>query len=171
MAPKEKLDAGVSAGRAGVRSLKDELLKLDERLRELVDAFEEEPSAIDSGVLGNNSCSGEVETAIMGVYRLVKGRVFSEESPLRVDDEVWEAFKEQQDEFMEFYRCASRAVEIHKEILQYYGLVKDVARLRPRHGDLKRIRRDKCAYMTERDECIAAVSNFFDKFSAMLTAL
>jgi hypothetical protein len=171
MAPKEKIDAGVSAGREGVRNLKDELFKLDKRLRELVDAFEEEPDAIDGGVLGNDGCSGEVETAIMGVYRIVKGRVFSEESPLQADNELWEAFREQQDEFMEFYRFALRAVEIHKEILQYYGLVKDVARLRPRHGDLERIRQDKCAYVTERDECITAVSNFCGKFSAMLTAL
>ena len=171
MAPKERLGDGVTAGRAGARTLRDELFKLDERLRALVDAYEEKPRTIDSGVLGGTSRGGGVEAAITEVYRVMKRRVFTEESPLRADHDLWEAFKQQQDEFTEFYRYALTAVETHKEVLEHYSLVRDEARRRPRHGDLERLRRDKHAYVAERDECITAVGNFCGKFSAMLTAL
>ena len=171
MASAGGLGGGVTDGQGDVHNVKDELLRLDERLKALVDTYEEKPSAIDRGVLNTINCAVDVEAAIAEAYRTMKSRVFTEESPLRADNDLWEAFREQQDEFIEFYKSALNAVENHKELLLHYSLVKEKARKRPRHGDLERIRQDNHVYVEERDECITAVSNFYGKFSAMLTDL
>ena len=90
---------------------------------------------------------------------------------MRQDGELWEAFREQQNEFLGFYRSALAAIEIYQEVLQAYTLIKDNSKLRPGYGDLESIRQDKRAHVMERADCIEAVSNFHGKFSAMLSIL
>lgn len=162
---------GVMADHVDADDVKIELLELGEQLKALVDTYEEKPGVIDMDVLNTTSRAVDVEATITKVYRVMKSRVFTDKSPLRVDTDLWQAFREQQDEFLEFYKYALNAVEVHRELLRYYRLVKDEARLRPQHGDLEGIRQDNRAYTAERDECITAVSNFSGKFSAMLIAL
>lgn len=162
---------GVVAGQADADNVKTELLGLGEQLKARIDIYEERPSVIDSDILGTTDGAADVEAMITKIYRTMKRQVFADESPLRVDTDFWEAFREQQDEFMEFYRSALNAVEVHKEVLQYYQLVKSEARQRLRHGDLEGIRQDNYAYVAGRDECIAAVGHFSGKFSAMLIVL
>jgi len=171
MASAGGLGDGPTPGQGNAHSVRDELLRLDKRLKALVDTFEEKPNAIDSGVLNITNRAVDIEAAITEVYRTMKSRVFAEESPLRADNDLWNAFSEQRDEFILFYKSALNAVETHREVLQYYFRVKDEAGLRPRPGELEAIRQDQHAYLGQRDECIAAVSNFWRKFSAMLTDL
>jgi hypothetical protein len=90
---------------------------------------------------------------------------------MQQDGELWEAFREQQNEFLGFYRSALAAIEIYQEVLQAYTLIKDNSKLRPEYGDLESIRQDKRAHVMERAYCIEAVSNFHGKFSAMLSIL
>jgi len=162
---------GVMADYTDADNVKIALLELGEQLKALVDTYEEKPGVIDMHVLNTTSQAVDVEAMIIKVYRVMKRRVFTDESPLQVDTDLWQAFREQQDEFLEFYKFALNAVEVYKEVLRYYTLVKDGARLYPQHGDLEGIRQDNRAYMAERDDCITAVSNFSGKFSAMLIAL
>jgi hypothetical protein len=162
---------GVMAGHADADNVKIELLGLGEQLKALVDTYVEKPGVIDVDVLNTTSQAVDIEAMITKVYRVMKSGVFTEESPLRQDADLWQAFREQQDEFLQFYKHALNAVEVHKEVLRYYRLVKDEARLRLRQGDLEGMRQDNRAYLAERDECITAVSNFSGKFSAMLIAL
>ena len=162
----------VAAGQADARhKLNDELLQISERLSVMVDAYEEKPSTIDIDILNATDCTVDIEAAITKVYRVMKTRVYAEDSPLRADEDVWEAFKEQQDEFIVFYKSALKALDIYKEVLQAYSLVQGKARRRPRHGHLERIRQDKHAHVAERAGCIEAVNDFHSKFSAMLTVL
>jgi hypothetical protein len=171
MTPTGEIDGGATSGRADAHNVKEELLRLDEWLKALVDTFEERPSAIDGGVLRSTTRTVDVEAAITEVYRTLKSGVFTAESPLRGDNDLWEAFREQREEFIEFYKRALNAVETHKEVLLYFTLVKDEARSRSRHGDLGAMLQDKQAYLEERDACITAFSNFYGKFSAMLADL
>ena len=99
-------------------SVKDELLRLDERLKLLMSQFEETPSAIDNGLLTPSRSAPGIETVITQVYRTMNDRVYSEQSPVRVDDDLWEAFHQQRDEFIGFYKSALNAVEMHKEVLR-----------------------------------------------------
>jgi hypothetical protein len=163
--------SGVITDQADAHDVKDELFKLERWLKALVDTYEERPSAIDRAVSDAAGHAIDVRAAITAAFRTMKNQVFTEESPLRTDNDLWEAFKEQQDEFTAFYRSALNAVETHKELLQHYDVVKEEARLHPQHGDLERMRQDRRAYVEERDECITAVNYFFGKFSAMLTDL
>ena len=162
---------GVAVDRTSAHEVKGELFRLERRLRTLVNAYEERPSAIDAALAGAAGRALDAEAAIAAAFTAMKSLVFSEASPLRSDTDLWDAFREQQDEFTAFYRCALNAVEVHKELLQHYLLLRDEAKMRPQHGDLERIRQDKRAFVEERDECIAAISYFCGKFSAMLTDL
>jgi hypothetical protein len=172
MASLRRPAGGDMAGLTDADSVKIGLLGLGQRLKALADRYEERPGAIDTGFLKPAGRAMDVEATITEVYRVMKSRVFTDESPLRgADFDLWEAFREQQDEFLEFYKHALNAVEVHRETLRYYRLVTDEAWLRPRHGDLEGVWQDNRAYMAERDECIAAISNFSGKFSAMLIAL
>lgn len=162
----------VAADQADARhKLSDELLQISEPLRVLVDAYEEKPSTIDIDILNATDCSPDAEGTITKVYRAMKTRVYHEDSPLRVEGDVWESFKEQEEEFISFYKSALKALDIYKEILQAYSLVRNKARRQPRHGRLERIRQDEHAHVAERARCIDAVSDFHNKFSAMLTIL
>jgi hypothetical protein len=162
----------VAAGQADARrKLSEELLQISEWLSIVVDAYEEKPSTIDIDILNTTDCAVDIKGAITKVYRVMKTRVYTVDSPLRADEDVWEAFKEQQDEFIGFYKSALKALDIYKDVLQAYSLVRGKARRRPRHGHLERIRQDKHAHVAERAGCIEAVSDFYSKFSAMLTVL
>lgn len=165
------LDDGTASGRVDVSSVADELLGLDERLRGLIFLFDEAPSAIDNELLNAGRLAVGVEAVLTQVYRAMKDKVFSEKSPVRVDADLWEALREQRDEFVGFYRSALNAVELHKELHQHFTLVKNQTQSRLQHGDLSAVRQDKQAYLEERDECITAISNFYGKFSAMLAEL
>ena len=137
----------------------------------MVEVYREKPSTLDSSVLDATYGDADVEATITEAYRVMKTRVYTKNSPLRADNDVWEAFNEQKDEFIGFYRSALRALETYKEVLAAYSLLKCESQLRPQHGGLERIRQDKHAQVEERDWCIEAVSDFHGKFSAMLTVL
>lgn len=151
--------------------LNDELRDIDDRLLAMVDAYEEKPSAIDNSVLNAANRDVDIEAAITEAYRIMKDRVYANESLLRGDNDVWEAFKEQQDEFISFYKAALKALETYTEVLKSYRLVQGDATQRPHHGDLELIRQDKHAQVEERNRCIEALTDFQGKFSAMLTIL
>ena len=162
----------VGAGdQRAARELKDELRGIEERLRAMLDVYEENPSAIDSGLLSTTGRAVDVRAAVIDAYRTMKTRVYAEDSPLRADHDVWAAFEEQKDEFIGFYKSALTALEIYREVLQTYSLVNTAAGPRPQRGDLKRIQQDKQVQVAERGGCIDAVGDFHGKFSAMLTIL
>jgi hypothetical protein len=137
----------------------------------MLEVYEENPSAIDSGLLSTVGRAVDVRAAVTDAYRIMKTQVYAEDSPLRADHDVWAAFEEQKDEFIGFYKSALTALEIYREVLQTYSLVNTAAEPRPQRGDLKRIQQDKQVQVAERTRCIEAVGDFHGKFSAMLTIL
>ena len=145
-----------------------DLREIDERLRVLVEACQEMPSAIDNYILDS---AMNFETTIVDAYRIMKASVYAEDSPLRASSDVWEAFIEQKDEFLAFYVSALKALEVYKEVLLAYNRFRGMSKSSPEKGDLERIRQDKRTHVDERQECISAVSDFQGKFSAMLVAL
>lgn len=145
-----------------------ELREIAEQLRVLVDAYQECPGELDRCILDINTYALDVETTIIGIYHIVMNHVYAEDSPLRADNEVWEAFSGQKDEFLGFYKAALNALETYKTVLHAYSLLND-SRSQPRRGDLERIGRDKRALVKERDLCIEALTHFQGKFSGMLT--
>ena len=150
--------------------VREELRKADERLRAIVRTYEEKPSAIDSVILGITERTTSVETVVTGTFRLLQARVYAKDSPMRSDRDVWEAFREQKDEFIGFYKSALTALEAYGEVLQAYCAVKRKS-VPPQPGDLERIRQDKHVHLEERAACIEAISDFQAKFSAMLAVL
>jgi hypothetical protein len=157
--------------RAAPGELKDELRGMEERLRAMLEVYEENPSAIDSGLLSTTGRAVDVRAAVIDAYRIMKTKVYAEDSSLRADHDVWAAFEEQKDEFIGFYKSALIALEIYREVLQTYSLVNTAAEPQPQRGDLKRIQQDKQVQVAERTGCIEAVGDFHGKFSAMLTIL
>lgn len=147
-----------------------ELRKADRRLREMIHRYQESPSTLDGVVLAAGDPDTSVEAAVIRTFRLVLARVYPEDSPLRADQDVWEAFREQRDEFTDFYRSALTALESYREVLEAYRAVKRT-RAPLRRGDLERIQRDKHVHVQERDACLAALREFQGKFSAMLAVL
>jgi hypothetical protein len=162
---------GAGDQRAAPGELKDALRGMEERLRAMLEVYEENPSAIDSGLLSTTGRAVDVRAAVIDAYRVMKAQVYAEDSPLRADHDVWAAFEEQKDEFIGFYKSALIALEIYREVLQTYSLVNTAAEPRPQRGDLKRIQQDKQVQVAERTGCIEAVGDFHGKFSAMLTIL
>jgi hypothetical protein len=162
---------GVRDQQAGLAELKNELRGIEERLRAMLDVYEENPSVIDSGLLSTTDRAVDVRAAVFDVYRTMKTRVYAEDSPLRADHDAWAAFIEQKDEFIGFYKSALTALEIYREVLQTYSLVNMAAEPRPLRGDLKQIQQDKQVQVAERTGCIESVGDFHGKFSAMLTIL
>jgi hypothetical protein len=153
--------------------LKNELCGIEKRLRAMLEECEENPGAIDAGLLTPTATGRvvNVRATVIDAYRTMKTQVYTEDSPLRDDHDVWAAFQEQKDEFVGFYKSALTALEIYREVLLTYSLVNTAAEPRPQRGDLKRIQQDKQVQVAERTECIDAVGDFQAKFSAMLTIL
>ena len=151
------------------RKVREELWEADERLRALVRAFEDKPSTIDAA-MNTADRAVSAEAAVIGTFRLLRTRVYTEDSPLRSDVDIWEAFCAQQEEFARFYRSALTALEAYREVLHAYDTIKRRS-APPQPGDLDRIRRDKHVHIEERDACIQALTYFQAKFSAMLAVL
>jgi hypothetical protein len=151
--------------------LRGELREVDQRLRAMLDVYEEKPSRIDCGILASTNRATDIGAVVYDIYWIMKGRVHAEDSPLRIDGDVWEAFKEQEDEFLGFYKSALKALETYTQVLRAYNLVIGKAKLRPQLGDLERIRQDEHTHVEERDQCIEAISDFHGKFSTMLTIM
>ena len=137
----------------------------------MVDAYQEEPGIIDGDVLNDTEYASDIETIIIKVYRIMKTHVYADDSPLRVDDDLWEASREQKDEFTDFYKSARMALVMYREVLRAYSLLKGEAGPRRQHGDLERIRQDEHAQVAERARCIEAISDFHGKFSATISVL
>lgn len=152
------------------QDVREALRKADERLRAMGRAFEEEPSAIDGAALNYTCRVMSLEEAVTGTFRLLNDRVFAEDSPIRSDGDAWEAFRDQREEFIGFYRSALNAVEAYREVLLAYCAVKRRYRP-PQPGDLQRIRWDKRVQLEERDACLQAFTGFQQKFSAMMVVL
>jgi hypothetical protein len=144
-----------------------ELRKADERLRAMIRRYQESPRILDGVILAADDRDTSVEAAVIRTFRLLQARVYPEDSPLRADHDVWEAFREQRDEFADFYRSALTALESYREVLEAYRAVKRTPAPLQR-GDLERIQRDKHVHVKERDACLAALRDFQGKFSAML---
>jgi hypothetical protein len=153
---------GAAAGQADARrELKGALRELDERLRTMVDMFEEDSSLIDHSL-------DETKSTIINAYQIMKTHVYARDSPLRANTGVWEALKGQEDEFINSYKSASNALQIYKNVLRAY----EVQAHEPlRRGDLERMRQDERALGEEREECIKTVKYFQGWFSAFLTVL
>src|SRR5215813_1298452 len=163
---------GLAVSKAGAcRKLNDDLREIDERLQAMIDTYHEKPSLIDGDVLNATDHVSDIEVTITEVYRIMKTRVYAENSPLRVDDDLWEASREQKDEFISFYKSALMALETYREVLRAYNFMKDEAGLKPERGDLERIRQDEHTQVNERAECIGAITDFQGKFSATITVL
>src|SRR5215813_5769535 len=158
MAPTGDLGTGIALDQANARQLHVDLREVDERLRAMVEAYLENPSAIDSCFLNGTNRAVDVKATITEAYRIMKTRVYAEDSLLRADNDVWEAFEEQKEEFVGFYRSALKALEIYREVLQAYNLVQREAVREPQRGEIERLRQDKRAHVEERDACIDAVS-------------
>lgn len=172
MVPAPDPDVAAVADQAAVRQqLWHDFCELEERLLAMVDVYEESPSSIDNSVLDGTDPAVDVTATIAEVYRAMKTKVYGKDSPLRADNVVWQAFEDQKEEFIGFYRAALKAVEVYREVLATYNQLRSDAGPRPERGDLERIRMDKHAHVDEREACIEAVSNFQGKFSAMLTIL
>src|SRR5690349_20816729 len=120
MASEPDLSSGATEDRAAVRrELIDELRELDERLRTMVDEYEAKPSAFDISLKATGTAV-DIETAITEVYRIMKTRVYAEDSPLRVESDIWEPFDDQKDEFFDSYKSAVMALETYKEVFETY---------------------------------------------------
>jgi hypothetical protein len=156
-----------SAGADPGDQVRAELREADERLSAMIYRCQERPSALDDVVLAIDDTDKSVEAAVVGTFRLLQACVYPVDSPLRADRDVWQAFREQREEFADFYRSALTALESYREVLEAYRTVKRTpAPLR--RGDLERIQRDKHVHVRERDACLAALRDFQGKFSAML---
>src|SRR5438445_175791 len=83
----------------------------DERQRVMIEAYQEKPANIDSGILDVTDRAVDVRAAIVDAYRIMKACVYSKDSPLRTESGVWDAFEEQKDEFIGFYKSALNALE------------------------------------------------------------
>jgi hypothetical protein len=172
MAPRANATRGVGAGKADARrKLNDDLCEIGKRLQATVDAYQEKPSIIDDDVLNATDHASDIETTVTEVYRIMKSRVYAKDSPLRADNDLWEASREQKDEFIGFYRSALMALETYREVLRAYSLLKGETGPGPQRGDLERIRQDEHAHVKERAWCIEAINDFQGKFSATLTVL
>ncbi|HEY6496863.1 MAG TPA: hypothetical protein VIZ43_26605 [Trebonia sp.] len=147
-----------------------ELRRADERLGAMIHLYQQSPRTLDDAVLAADDQDANVEAAVIGTFVLLQARVYPDDSPLRADRDVWQAFREQRDEFADFHRSALTALESYREILEAYRTVKR-SRTPLRRGDLERIKRDKHVHVEERDACLAALREFQGKFSAMLAVL
>ncbi len=152
------------------QQVREELMTAGERLRSMIRDYQEKPSTLDSAVLGAFDRATSIEAAITRTFQLLQARLYAKDSPMRADHDIWDAFREQWDEFTSFYRSALTALESYREVLEAYREVKRKSVL-PHHGDLELIRRDKHVHIEERDACLAALTDFQGKFSAMLTVL
>jgi hypothetical protein len=170
--PARQLDVGITVATAadGGHQIGAELRRADERLRAMIRRYQECPGTLDDVVLAADDRDTSVEATVIGTFQLLLVRVYPEDSPLRADQDVWEAFREQRDEFTDFYRSARTALESYREVLEAYHTVKRTL-APPRRGDLERIQRDKHVHVQERDACLAALREFQGKFSSMLAVL
>jgi hypothetical protein len=149
-------------------NLREEFHEIYERLYAMVDEYDDDPDSIDNGIL-TDDVTVNVEVAIIEAYKMIKTRVFAEDSPLRTDDAaMWTAFQSQKDELATSYRSARQALKEFREGLQAHGLL----RKKPlSHGSLDRFLRDGHVLGVERSKCIDAVAKFYGVFSGMLTLL
>ena len=159
----------IAAGAYGdlVRKLRD----LDERLGAMVQVYEERPTAFDSAIGYPGGNGMHPEEAVTEVYRLMRNGVFAADSPLRANRSLWDAVREQRDEFLHVYKSARRALEIYAEVLRVYRLLQPAPDALPAPGGVERVRQDKSAQVCERDRCIEAICDLHGKFSALLTVL
>jgi hypothetical protein len=131
----------------------------------MLDTYEGKPSLFDKAVLETSNRAISVEEAVTEIYQTMKSRVYTEDSPFK-DTEVWEPFRRDKKEFIDFYQSALNSLEVYREILQDYNLLS-----RPQLGEIERKGHDKHAHINERMACIQAVQNFHGKFHALLDIL
>jgi hypothetical protein len=152
------------------RQARAELWASSEHLRNRISAYRDQPHAIDDAVLATDDGSLSVEAVIIRAYRLLGHLVYAPGSPLEADQELGEAFRQQEEELVDFYWSALTAVEAYREVLVAYRALKYGCALAQR-GGLERIRRDKRVQLEERNACLEALTDFHRKFSAMLVVL
>lgn len=159
--------AAVSACSDLVRTLR----AFDEQLRAMVETYEEIPRALDEALADSAENLVSPEEVLVKLHHKMRTAVFVEHSPLRTNPNLWDAFMQQRDEFISFYRSAHRALEIYAEILQAYSICRLADRTLLQHSDLEEVRQNKSVQVQERDNCIEAIGHLSGKFSAMLTVL
>jgi hypothetical protein len=152
------------------RQARAELWAAREHLQTRISTYREQPHAIDDAVLAADDGSLSVEVVIVGAYRLLGDLVYTSGSPLGANQELREAFRQQEEELVDFYWSALTAVEAYREVLVAYRALKYGCTPAQR-GGLERIRRDKRVQLEERVACLAALTDFHNKFSAMLAVL
>ena len=148
-----------------------DLYQIKGQLQVIVEVCEETPSVIDGYVVGSSPSTMDIETMIIGAYRVMKMSIFAEDSQLLASSDIREGLLAQREEFLMFYSSALKELEIYKEVLQAFNLFKSTSRPLSGRGNLELIRENKRTHVDERHQCISAVSNFYGKFSAMLAAL
>ena len=70
----------------------------------MLNVYEENPTAIDSGLLSTTGRAVDVRAADFGAYRTMKTRVYAEDSPLRADHDVWAAIRRAEGRIHGFYK-------------------------------------------------------------------
>lgn len=148
--------------------LREEFREISDRLHEMVDEYDDEPSSIVGGILAEDDDEANVISAVKQAYRLMKARINAPDSPLRADIGVWDAFAGQLEELSAVHGKAIDELENFQEDLQSYGIVKGELRSRGEPGKLAENER---VFRDERRRCIDAVTDFYKKFSGMLTGL
>ena len=149
----------------------EELLSVADRLQSMVDYYCGQPSAVDRILLEADTIEADPQEVMIAAYQMVAVRMCADDSPLRRNQDIWDAFNAQQREFFEFYTAAFNSVEIYKELLALYRSHYDTAERQPYGGQLDRIRQEKYICIEERSKCITAISEFHSKLSAMLSVL
>jgi hypothetical protein len=149
------------------QELSNELHGLDEHLRAMVDVYEETPRLLDDGQFD----VAAAEIAVSMISRTMRSRVYTDNSPLRANQDVWDAFKEHKREFIFFHRSVIIELETYNRVLTAYRRICDDFALLPRSGHLENFRRDTQTLAEAREACVEAISNFHGKFSAMLAIL
>jgi hypothetical protein len=147
------------------------LRSFDRQLRIMVETYEEIPRAIDEALGDAADNVVNPEKVVIELHRLMRTSVFAEYSPLRANPNLWDAFVQQQDEFISFYKSAYSALEIYAEVLQAYSLRRLTEEKPSKHGGLEKICQDKSVQVRERNSCIEAIGYLYGKFSAMLMVL
>jgi hypothetical protein len=153
------------------RELNSDLGAIGQRLQTMIATYEEKPSALDGDILEIKNHESGITAAIAETYKIMNNRVYSEVSPLRADDDLWEASKDQKGEFIHFYRSALMALETYQKVLKAYRMLDGEHGPRLHRGGLERMQQDAHTQVKERTRCIEAISDFEAKFAAMLSVL
>jgi hypothetical protein len=147
------------------------LRSFDRHFRANLESYEEIPRTLDEALANVAENAVNPEELLEELHCLMRTSVFADHSPLRANPSVWDAFKQQHDEFICFYRPARHGLEIYAEVLRAYSRSRLVKKESLQHGYIERICQEKSTQVLTRNRCIESIRHLSDKFSAMITVL